>query len=237
LIKYQTRAIVFKGLNIGGIGDVKISLGEFSHEMKNVVDSIPDTAKALDDYQIQIWHYLTAPELKDVLTAEDRRMCTLAMFGANNYMLQLRSALQVAKHDPLGQRDNLSASVKDIRSFVKSVSPISLPRVKTQKQHKAISDAIISFTTKPRTKLWSVDNREAQVLYQTKKLRTRLMKVITRKKLKSQLPNGSASTISEIEEVLISKGIVQTEENHIHLVHTETVHNLYPRQLVLDLTF
>ena len=75
------------------------------------------------------------------------------------------------------------------------------------------------------------------MLYQIKKLRTRLMKVITRKKLKSQLPNGSASTISEIEEVLISKGIVQTEENHIHLVHTETVHNLYPRQLVLDLTF
>jgi hypothetical protein len=150
LIKYQTRAIVFKGLNIGGIGDVKISLGEFSHEIKNVVDSIPDTAKAHDYYQIQIWHYLTAPALKDVLTAEDRRMCTLAMFGANNYMLQLRSALQVAKHDPLGQRDNFSASVKDIRSFVKSVSPISLPRVKTQKQHKAISDAIISFTTKPR---------------------------------------------------------------------------------------
>jgi hypothetical protein len=64
------------------------------------------------------------------------------------------------------------------------------------------------------TKLWSVDNREAQVLYQTKKLRTRLMKVITRKK--------------------ISKGIVQTEENHIHLVHTETIHNLYPRQLSLS---
>jgi hypothetical protein len=92
-------------------------------------------------------------------------------------------------------------------------------------------------TTTTTTTAQQVHARKAQVLYQIKKLRTRLMKVITRKKLKSQLPNGSASTISEIEEVLISKGIVRTEENHIHLVHTEMVDNLYPRQLVLDLTF
>jgi hypothetical protein len=213
LIKYQTRKIEFKGLNVAAGSAVEISLGEFDHEIKNVIDSIPQTAQALDDYQFNIWRYIEQDSEQKGggdLTPEERKMYKIAVFEANNHMLTLRSTLEAAKQDPVGQRDKLRATIDDIRNFVNS---LTLPKQTIHQRHNVISNALIGFTTKVRTKLWSVENREAQVLDQTKRLHARLMQVIRNRSLSSQLLKGSDSSISEIEEVLISNRIVQTEES------------------------
>jgi hypothetical protein len=203
MVKYQGRRVEFN------VRSSQISV-EFNTKVENIHPDIPRIAELLDNYNSGVWRLLSDQQSRKDLTAEDRRMLRLAMYGADNYMLQFGTIVEAFNLDPERHRDNLNDSIKAIQSFVASASP---PMIKTERQRKAISDAVIGFTTKAKTKLWSVDNREAQVLDQTKRLHTRLMQVIGDRNLSSQLPNGSESTISEIEEALISNGIVQTKES------------------------
>ncbi len=138
MIKYQGRTFEFKGLT-AEISDAKISLGEFRAEIRNI-DSIAETAKALNDFQFNLCNSLSNPVLKENLTKEDLRTYTKALMGAQACMLQFRNALEVYKQDPKGQRENLDASVKILQSFVQSVTP----ELNTEQQRKAVSDAFSS---------------------------------------------------------------------------------------------
>jgi hypothetical protein len=203
LIKYQGRTFEFKGLT-AKISDAKISLGEFSTEIKNI-DSIAETAKALDDYQFNVCNSLSNPELKENLTKEDRRKYTKTLMGTQACMLQFRNALEAFKQDPKGQRNNLDASVKILQSFVQSVTP----ELNTEQQRKAVSDAfssigidekeadkqVIVLTSKPRTTLWSLEDRESRVLKENRNLETRLKQVMAQK-LNLQLPNDRPLSLS-----------------------------------------
>jgi hypothetical protein len=80
-IKYQGRTFDFSGLT-AEISGVKVSLGEFSTEVKNI-DSIAETAKALDDFQFNLCKSLSNPVLKENLTKEDLRTYTKALMGAD----------------------------------------------------------------------------------------------------------------------------------------------------------
>jgi len=138
LIKYQGRTFEFKGLT-ADILDAKVSLGEFSTEIKNI-DSIGETAKALNDFQFNLCNSLSNPVLKENLTKEDLRTYTKALMGAQACMLQFRNALEAYKQDSKGQGDNLDASIKILQDFVRSVTP----ELNTEQQRKAVSDAFSS---------------------------------------------------------------------------------------------
>jgi hypothetical protein len=215
LIKYQGRTFEFKGLT-AEISNAKISLGEFSTKIQNI-DSIAETAKALDDFQFNLCNNLSNPVLKDNLTKEDLRTYTKALMAAQACMLHFRSALEAFKQDPKGQRDNLDASINSLQSFVQSVTP----ELNTEQQRKVVSDAfssigidekeadkqVIVLTSKSRTKLWSVEDRKSTVLKENRNLETRLKEVITQK-LKLQLPNDIPPSISELVSILVSNGII-----------------------------
>ena len=57
-----------------------------------------------------------------------------------------------------------------------------------------------------------MDNPNDQIRGANKDLRTRLMGIVTRKNLNAQLPKEDASSISEIVEMLITNGVITTEE-------------------------
>jgi hypothetical protein len=137
-IKYQGRTFEFKGLT-AEIYDAKVSVGEFNTEVKNI-DSIAETAKALDDFQFNLCNSLSNPLLKENLTKEDLRTYTKALLGAEACILQFRNALEAYKQDPKGQGYNLNASIEILQRFVQSVTP----ELNTEQQRKAVSDAFSS---------------------------------------------------------------------------------------------
>jgi hypothetical protein len=59
---------------------------------------------------------------------------------------------------------------------------------------------------------WDVDNPNDQIRGANKDLHTRLMGIVTRRNLNSHLPKGDSSSISEIVEILITNGVITTEE-------------------------
>lgn len=63
-----------------------------------------------------------------------------------------------------------------------------------------------------RTRKWDIDNPNDQIRGANKDLHTRLMGIVTRRNLNSQLPKGDSSSISEIVEMLITNGVITTEE-------------------------
>jgi hypothetical protein len=138
LIKYQGRTFEFSGLT-AEISGVKVSLGEFSTEVKKI-HSAAETAKALDDFQFNLCNSLSNPVLKENLTKEDIRTYTKALMGAQACMLQFRNSLEAFKQDPKGQKDSLDASIKILQSFVGSVTP----ELNTEQQRKVVSDAFSS---------------------------------------------------------------------------------------------
>jgi hypothetical protein len=169
---------------------------------------------ALDDYQFRIWELLTHPDLKKDATAEERKMYRLALYGANNHMLVLRATLEAAKQDPIGQRDNLSDSLQDIRNFVKSVSPAELRiDLKTEEQRKALSyAAVIGFSAgKARTKQWLFRNLEDQVREANRDIEIKLMQIVRDRELTDQLPRDKRPSISELVNILITHGVIPTE--------------------------
>jgi len=63
-----------------------------------------------------------------------------------------------------------------------------------------------------RTRKWDIDNPNDQIRGANKDLHTRLMGIVTRRNLNPQLPKGDSSSISEIVEMLITNGVITTEE-------------------------
>ncbi len=59
---------------------------------------------------------------------------------------------------------------------------------------------------------WDIDNPNDQIRGANKDLHTRLMGIVTRRNLNPQLPKGDSSSISEIVEMLITNGVITTEE-------------------------
>jgi hypothetical protein len=57
-----------------------------------------------------------------------------------------------------------------------------------------------------------MDNPNDQIRGANKDLRTRLMGIVTRRDLNARLPKGDSSSISEIVEMLITNGVITTEE-------------------------
>jgi hypothetical protein len=62
------------------------------------------------------------------------------------------------------------------------------------------------------TRKWNMDNPNDQIRGANKDLRTRLMGIVTRRNLNARLPKGDSSSISEIVEMLITNGVITTEE-------------------------
>jgi hypothetical protein len=62
------------------------------------------------------------------------------------------------------------------------------------------------------TRKWNMDNPNDQIRGANKDLRTRLMGIVTRRDLNARLPKGDSSSISEIVEMLITNGVITTEE-------------------------
>ena len=63
-----------------------------------------------------------------------------------------------------------------------------------------------------QTRKWDIDNPNDQIRGANKDLHTRLMRIVTRRNLNPQLPKGDSSSISEIVEMLITNGVITTEE-------------------------
>ncbi len=61
------------------------------------------------------------------------------------------------------------------------------------------------------TRKWNMDNPNDQIRGANKDLHTRLMGIVTRRDLNTQLPKGDSSSISEIVEMLITNGVITTE--------------------------
>ncbi len=61
------------------------------------------------------------------------------------------------------------------------------------------------------TRRWDVDNPNDQIHDANKDLHTRLMGIVTRRNLNSQLPKGDSSSIPEIVDILIRNGIIPNE--------------------------
>ncbi len=63
-----------------------------------------------------------------------------------------------------------------------------------------------------QTRKWDIDNPNDQIRGANKDLHTRLMGIVTQRNLNPQLPKGDSSSISEIVEMLITNGVITTEE-------------------------
>ena len=61
------------------------------------------------------------------------------------------------------------------------------------------------------TRRWDVDNPNDQIRDANKGLHTRLIGIITRRNLNSQLPKGDSSSIPEIIDILIRNGVIPNE--------------------------
>src|SRR6476660_2870009 len=72
IIKYQNRSFEFKGISAEFPGG-KLNFGGLTTELKNI-DSIAETAKALDDFHYNLCNDLSNPSLKENLSKEDLRI-------------------------------------------------------------------------------------------------------------------------------------------------------------------
>jgi hypothetical protein len=63
-----------------------------------------------------------------------------------------------------------------------------------------------------QTRKWDIDNPNDQIRGANKDLHARLMGIVTRRNLNPQLPKGDSSSISEIVKMLITNGVITTEE-------------------------
>lgn len=138
LIKYQTRIFEFKETTAEFPGG-KITFGGVSTELRNL-DSIAETARALNDFHYLMCSDLSNPTLKQNLTSEDLRLYTKILLGAHACILNLRSTLDSYRVDPQNQAQNLDKSVQLIRNYVNSVTPGLI----TEEARKAMSDALSS---------------------------------------------------------------------------------------------
>jgi hypothetical protein len=138
LIKYQNRTFEFKGISAEFPGG-KLSFGGLSTELKNI-DSIAETAKALDDFHYNLCNDLSNPSLKENLSKEDLRLYTKMLFGAQACILNLRSSLDAFSKDPQNQIANLDKSLTMMRNFLSSVTPGFV----TEEGKKAISESLSS---------------------------------------------------------------------------------------------
>jgi hypothetical protein len=221
MINYQTRTIEFKGLTVAGIGDFKISLGEFSTEKKNI-DSIAVTASAIDDYQYQLCDTLSNPTMTKRLTEEDLRKSTLDMMTAQACVLYIRLAFEAFRLDPKGQSERLDASFKKIDTFVQSIVTQAVQlNTETERNNlisntlssigvdeKELNKAAIGFISSAKTKLWSVDNRENQIREANRKMETKLMQIVRQRNLNAQLPRDRRPSISELVDILLTNELI-----------------------------
>ena len=223
LIKYQTRSVEGKGLTaLSELHDLKISIGEFSIEVKPLVQNITETALAIDDYQYSICNNLSNPNIPNNLPPDRRLQHTENLFSAHVCILLYRSAFNAFMADQNGQRENLNASFKTLQNFVQSVVDQSAPKANAEERRKkAISEVLSSIRLEDKddraqlvaylptisNKVWSVENIEGQIRNEIRHLHSRLMHFITQNNLNSQLPNGDSSSILEIVDILIKHGI------------------------------
>jgi len=121
LIKYQNRSFEFKGLSAEFPGG-KLNFGGLSSELKNI-DSVAETAKALDDFHYNLCNDLSNPSLKENLSKEDLRLYTKMLLGAQACILNFRSSLDAFSKNPQGQVANLDKSLAMMRNFLSSVTP------------------------------------------------------------------------------------------------------------------
>ncbi len=138
LIKYQNRSLEFKEISADFPGG-KLTFGGFTTELKNI-DSIAETAKALDDFHYLMCNDLSNPMPKENLTKDDLRQYTKILFGAHACILNFRSALETFNKDPQNQIANLDRSIAMIRNYVTSVTPGFI----TEEGKKAISESLSS---------------------------------------------------------------------------------------------
>jgi hypothetical protein len=138
IIKYQNRTFEFKEISSEFPGG-KVNFGGISTELKNI-ESIAETAKALDDFHYMMCNDLSNPSLKENLTNEDLRQYTKILLGAHACILNFRSALEAFNKDPQNQVSNLDRSIVMIRNYVTSVTPGFI----SEEGRKAISDSISS---------------------------------------------------------------------------------------------
>jgi hypothetical protein len=66
--------------------------------------------------------------------------------------------------------------------------------------------------TMSQTRKWDVDNPNDQIRDANKDLHARLLGIVIRGNLNAQLPKEDASSISEIVEMLITNGVIPTEQ-------------------------
>jgi hypothetical protein len=225
LIKYQTRSVEVKGLTaVSELHDLKLSISEFSTEVKPLVQNITETALAIDDYQYSICNNLSNPNIANNLPPDRRLQHTENLFSAHACILLYRSAFSAFMADQNGQRENLNASFKTLQNFVQSVVDQSAPKPNAEERRKkAISEVLSSIGLEDKdkdraqlvayvptisNKIWSVENIEGQIRNEIRDLHSRLMHFITQNNLNSQLPNGDSSSILEIVDILIKHGII-----------------------------
>ena len=67
----------------------------------------------------------------------------------------------------------------------------------------------MSHATKRR---WDFDNPNDQIRKANKDLHAKLMGIVNQRNLNPQLPKGDSSSISEIVDMLITNGVITTEE-------------------------
>lgn len=231
LIKYQTRSLEIDGATaVSGLGDFKITIGEFRTEIKPLVQNITETAQANDDYQYDICNNLSNPTMG--ISQERRSQHIENLYAAHACILLYRTAFIAFLVDQEGQRDNLNASFNTLGNFVQSVIDQSIPKTNPEEQRRrAISEILSSvgieekdqehtqlfaIESKPHNKLWSFENLEDQIRNETRDLHARLMQIITRRSLNSQLTSGfdsrssriDGSSIFEMVDLLIRNGVL-----------------------------
>jgi polyhydroxyalkanoate synthesis regulator phasin len=215
--------------------DLNITIGEFGTELKPLVQNITETALAIDDYQHGICNNLSNPNIANYLTPDSRARHTENLFSAHACILLYRSAFNAFMADQNGQRENLDASFKILKNFVQSVVDQSTPTKPNaeERRKKAISEVLSSIgiegkdqdrtqlfaiVSKPRIYVSKRENLEDQIRNETASLHARLMQIITRRNLNSQLSSGvgasgdssriDGSSISEMVDLLIRNGVL-----------------------------
>jgi cysteinyl-tRNA synthetase len=65
-----------------------------------------------------------------------------------------------------------------------------------------------AWVKREKTRRWSVDNREDQVLEANRNLETELMQIVRHRNLNAQLPRDRRPSISELVDILITHGVI-----------------------------
>jgi hypothetical protein len=236
LIKQTATTFRFSGVTAAiPLFDISVSFGELSIEKKQLVEAYTPTAIAVDHFQYTMCKTLKDPDfIKDFTTER------LAQLKENFVFTQIAIGIYSVAFEgfirnPEGQRANFDESFDLLLDCFRNIVNQAKSLNAEQERRRAISRILSSvgiegkdqeraqlfvIENKPRNYVSRSENIEDEILGENANLHSRLLQLISRRSLNSQLSGDvssriDGSSILEMTELLIKNGVFPSPDEKI----------------------